>query len=361
MTRHRALAAMVALFLVVAQVATVAAAGAGSAPAADQAGGPDRQDAPAGPRCRHRRRAHRRVQGQSQSHRAPARPRAAPQRGAAVIKSLRDTAATAQKAARATVAKTPAAKATTYWLTNVLVVQGDAKTLRKLATQLAKVAGVTAVRAPKTYPLVKPVEVSAAILAAAGEPEWGVAKIRANEAWADGILGQGIVVANVDTGVDYVHPALVDHYRGNDGVGGFTHDYNWWDPSGICGPEPCDNVGHGTHTMGTMVGGDGPGPFTPDPGVAPGAQWIAAKGCEDLGCSEVAAALLRPVPVGPDRPRGPEPRPVQAAGHHQQLVGRRARRHLLPRDRPGLARGRHHPGLQLGQPRPVLRRGRIAR
>ena len=40
--------------------------------------------------------------------------------------------------------------------------------------------------------------------------------------------------------------------------------------------------------MGTMVGGDGPGPFTPDPGVAPGAQWIAAKGCEDLGCSELS-------------------------------------------------------------------------
>ena len=38
--------------------------------------------------------------------------------------------------------------------------------------------------------------------------------------------------------------------------------------------------------MGTMVGGDGPGPFTPDTGVAPGAEWIAAKGCEDLGCSE---------------------------------------------------------------------------
>ena len=40
--------------------------------------------------------------------------------------------------------------------------------------------------------------------------------------------------------------------------------------------------------MGTMVGGDGPGPFTPDIGVAPGARWVAAKGCEDFGCSEEA-------------------------------------------------------------------------
>lgn len=57
-------------------------------------------------------------------------------------------------------------------------------------------------------------------------------------------------------------------------------------PSGICGDTPCDNAGHGTHTMGTIAGGDGPGPFSPDIGVAPGARWIAAKGCEDFGCSE---------------------------------------------------------------------------
>ena len=81
------------------------------------------------------------------------------------------------------------------------------------------------------------------------------------------------------------HEALVEQYRGNLG-GAFDHNYSWWDPTGICGDEPCDNAQHGTHTMGTMVGGDGPGPFTPDIGVAPGARWIAAKGCEDLFCSE---------------------------------------------------------------------------
>jgi subtilisin family serine protease len=199
-------------------------------------------------------------------------------RGQAVLSALTATANTAQSAAVKVVAKTKGARATSYWLTNVLVVQSsDAKVLDKLARQLAAVPGVTSVRAPKTYPLVTPVETKVAILAAAGDPEWGVAKIRADEAWADGILGQGIVVSSVDTGVDYLHPALVDHYRGNLGGGAFDHAYNWWDPTGICGPEPCDNAAHGTHTMGTMVGGDGPGPFSPDTGVAPGAQWIAAK------------------------------------------------------------------------------------
>jgi subtilisin family serine protease len=133
-----------------------------------------------------------------------------------------------------------------------------------------------------TFPVVKPVDTQVAILAAAGDPEWGVERIGAPDAWADGVLGQGIVVANLDGGVEYSHEALVGSYRGNNGDGTFTHDYNWWDPTGICGSEPCDNTGHGTHTMGTIVGGDGPGPFTPDIGVAPGARWIAAKGCEDL-------------------------------------------------------------------------------
>ena len=155
----------------------------------------------------------------------------------------------------------------------------------------------------------KPVETQVAILAAAGDPEWGVEKIRADEAWADGVLGQGIVVANVDTGVDFTHPALVEQYRGNNGGGDVHHDYNWWDPTGICGDEPCDNVGHGTHTMGTMVGGDGPGPFTPDIGVAPGAQWIAAKGCEDFGCTETSLLSSGQFILAPTDLNGENPDP----------------------------------------------------
>ena len=223
-------------------------------------------------------------------------------RGKAVVASLQVTAAKSQKSAKA-VAKAAGADSTTYWLTNVLVVEGDAA----LAERMAGLDGVTLVRAPKVYPLVKPVSTRAAILAASGDPEWGVAQIGAPAAWADGVLGQGVVVANVDTGVEYTHPALVGSYRGNNGDGTFTHDYNWWDPSGICGPEPCDNVGHGTHTMGTIAGGDGPGPFTPDIGVAPGARWIAAKGCEDLGCSETSLLssgqfILAPTDLAGDNP-----------------------------------------------------------
>ena len=103
--------------------------------------------------------------------------------------------------------------------------------------------------------------------------EWGVEDVGAPEVWEEGFTGEGIVVASIDTGVQYDHPALVDSYRGNNGDGTFTHDYNFLDVQGACETEaPCDFDGHGTHTMGTMVGADGIG-------VAPGAEWIAVNGC----------------------------------------------------------------------------------
>lgn len=204
------------------------------------------------------------------------------QRGRFVVNKLQQATAS-QDAAIALVEATPSANAESFWLRNTLVVYGGAP----LARAIARLPGVKVVRAEKIYPLVKPVETRAAILAAV--PEWGVEKIGAPAVWAEGILGSGIVVANVDTGVQYDHPALVNQYRGNLGGGSFDHNYNWWDPTDICGNTPCDNAGHGTHTMGTMVGGDGPGGSDePDIGVAPGANWIAAKGCEDFGCSDVA-------------------------------------------------------------------------
>ncbi|OGO53390.1 MAG: hypothetical protein A2Z32_03545, partial [Chloroflexi bacterium RBG_16_69_14] len=213
-------------------------------------------------------------------------------KGRLVVAELKATAARSQKDARALVAQTKGAKATTAWLTNSLFVDATGNAAAKLARDLARLDGVTSVRGEKIYPLVKPVPIGPLLdgdpLACLEEPVvcYGLDLINAPEAWGLGVTGSGIVVANVDTGVDFEHPALVNQYRGNLGGGTFSHDYNWWDPTGVCGDVPCDNAAHGTHTMGTMVGGDGPGPMTPDIGVAPGARWIAAKGCEDFGCSE---------------------------------------------------------------------------
>jgi uncharacterized repeat protein (TIGR01451 family) len=102
--------------------------------------------------------------------------------------------------------------------------------------------------------------------------EWGVQRVNAPQAWAMGYTGQGVVVANLDTGVRWDHDALKPHYRGWNGVTA-THDFNWFDPVGLSAT-PLDDNRHGTHTTGTAIGDDGAGNQI---GVAPGAQWIACR------------------------------------------------------------------------------------
>ncbi|MBL7066110.1 MAG: S8 family serine peptidase [Anaerolineae bacterium] len=110
------------------------------------------------------------------------------------------------------------------------------------------------------------------------EPPAGVqpnlTAIHADEAWALGVTGEGIVVAGQDTGYDWTHPALKPHYRGWNGTA-VNHDYNWhdaWDDTAAA----FDDDSHGTHTMGIVLGDDGGQNHT---GVAPGAQWI---GCRNM-------------------------------------------------------------------------------
>jgi subtilisin family serine protease len=224
----------------------------------------------------------------------------------AVFDALTKTARTSQGGALAMLKGIKGSNPKSYWLTNVVLVTGDSA----LATRLAALKEVASVRPEKIYPLVKPVEAKVAILAAAGNPEWGVEMIGADKVWAEGDIGSGITVATIDTGVEYTHDALVMHYRGRNADGTFTHDYNWWDPAGTCGGAPCDNVGHGTHTMGTILGGDGPGPFSPDIGVAPGAIWIAAKGCEDFGCSSESLLSSGQFVIAPTKLNGADPNPA---------------------------------------------------
>ena len=183
--------------------------------------------------------------------------------------------------------------------------------------------------------------------------EWGIDRIRADQVWSTfGVRGEGITVANIDTGVEFTHPALVGKYRGNTGGGTFNHNYNWFDPSNVCGNPslaPCDNNNHGTHTMGTMVGDDG---GANQIGVAPGARWIAAKGCETNNCSDAALLASGQWILAPTDLSGSEPAARSAAEHRQQLLGRRRRRHLVPGHGERLAGGRDLPGVLQRQLRP---------
>jgi len=109
--------------------------------------------------------------------------------------------------------------------------------------------------------------------------EWNVSMVNAPQAWGLGHTGQGIVVAGQDTGYQWDHPAIINQYRGWDGQTA-DHHYNWHDsinnPTVSCGSAPCDDHGHGSHTMGTIVGDDG---GSNQVGVAPDARWI---GCRNM-------------------------------------------------------------------------------
>ncbi|HET9495368.1 MAG TPA: S8 family serine peptidase [Chloroflexia bacterium] len=108
--------------------------------------------------------------------------------------------------------------------------------------------------------------------------EPGVARVHAPQVWAMGYRGDGLVLGSIDTGVDYTHPAVNAQYRGNLGGGSYEHNYNWWDAREDAPRQnvPYDDDGHGTHTTGTVLGDDGD-PGTNQIGVAPHAEWIAAK------------------------------------------------------------------------------------
>jgi len=97
---------------------------------------------------------------------------------------------------------------------------------------------------------------------------WNISMIGADRVWSEfNARGKGIVIGNSDTGVDGNHPAIREQYRGFN-VG---DDYNWFDPWNDT-VSPHDEIGHGTHTTGTILGANGIG-------VAPDAKWI---GCVNL-------------------------------------------------------------------------------
>lgn len=106
-------------------------------------------------------------------------------------------------------------------------------------------------------------------LAGAGWDNLGA--VNAPTMWQNGVDGSGVVVAVMDSGVDYNHPDLAANWRGGTN--------SWYDPHGQH-TTPYDATGHGTQVMGIIAGGSAGGSPI---GMAPGAQWIAVKIYDDSG------------------------------------------------------------------------------
>ncbi len=219
-----------------------------------------------------------------------------------VYETLRSTAQRAQAPLRATL-DAQGVIYRPFYIVNMLLVEGDVA----LAWRLAARPDVARLEANPAVRMRAGAGVREASVARSAV-EWGVQTVKADQVWVLGYTGQGIVVAGQDTGYDWQHPALKSAYRGWDGVS-VTHDYHWHDAihsgGGVCGadaPAPCDDDGHGTHTMGTILGDGG---ADAQIGVAPGAQWVGCRNMDrGVGTpatyAECFEFFLAPYPLGGD-------------------------------------------------------------
>jgi serine protease AprX len=201
-----------------------------------------------------------------------------------------------------------------FWIVNTIWAKGDLAVVRAMAER-SEVAHVYAVGRGRLDPPVPGGAETTTLVDAVGP---SIAHVRADQVWALGITGQGVTVAGADTGVRWTHTTLRAKYRGwNAETQAVSHDYNWFDGAHasaptdcpVNSPAPCDDNGHGTHTVGTMVGDDGAGNQI---GMAPDAKWIACKNMiEGLGVVptylECMQWLLAPTKIG-----GADPDPVKA-------------------------------------------------
>lgn len=166
-----------------------------------------------------------------------------------------------------------------YWVANMIWARGGLDVVQAIAERV----DVAHIYANPSVRLDEVDEAARAEDALAPEAvEWNITKVKAPDAWALGVKGAGVVIAGQDTGYRWTHNALKSKYRGWNGTTA-NHDYSWHDAihttGSSCGANataPCDDQGHGTHTMGTMVGDDGIGNQV---GMAPDAKWI---GCRNM-------------------------------------------------------------------------------
>ena len=198
-------------------------------------------------------------------------------RGSRVVAQKRDRAERTQGPIRAVLAAGLRAGSvqsyTPLWIVNAIAVTAQPAVIRGMARSplVARIVPDHVLAAPPP----------SAFGTASGSPvEPNVAQVNAPAMWDLGYRGAGVVVASMDTGVDVDHPDLTAQWRGGAN--------SWYDPYGQHAA-PFDASGHGTQTMGVMVGRDSGGTSI---GLAPEATWIAVKAFNDSGVASSSALHL---------------------------------------------------------------------
>ena len=190
-----------------------------------------------------------------------------------VEEALRSNARDAQKDFDTFVAADSAVKDVKhFWIVNAVSCKASVAAIEKFAArddvkaielnQIIRLEPTRPGRQPKEEALRKANELTYT---------YGLKKLKIPEFRAAyGLDGQGIVVGHIDTGVDFDHPDLKGKMVA------------WKDFVGNK-PAPYDDQGHGTHTAGTIAGGQTSGLAI---GVAPGAKLLVAKSFSSSGSAQ---------------------------------------------------------------------------
>ena len=168
-----------------------------------------------------------------------------------------------------------------HWIANIIEVDLKVSELEGLASR----NDVEIIHAVPNITTIKP-EKSAQAAPDALDVETNLTFIKADLAWAAGYTGEGRIVCSFDSGVDGIHPALFNNWKGHDGDSAAA----WFDPrdqESFPHTLSGSSSSHGTHTTGIMVGHDDATGDTV--GVALDAKWIAAGVVDVNGASIIDA------------------------------------------------------------------------
>lgn len=197
-------------------------------------------------------------------------------RRSSVIAALKATADSAQRPLRRDLARLSAKgkveRVRPFWISDTIALRAT----RTVVDAIRSRPEVVSVTTDETF--------SPPTATASSQPvSANLSHVGADNLWAQGVTGAGVVVAILDTGVDVAHPDLAGRWRGGSN--------SWFDPYAQHPNTPIDFNGHGTSATGVVLGGGASGSAI---GMAPDARWIAARVFNDQGTgtsSAIHAAL----------------------------------------------------------------------
>lgn len=220
---------------------------------------------------------------------------------ASVVKELRETADKSQvgllKFLKREKEKGTVLEYSEYSIVNMIYARVTVELVEKIALRY----DVDSIWENEQIELFEPVGMGEVAAILQSNLEWNIERIGAPQVWQElECDGSGVTIGIIDSGVDLQHEALKRKYRGYDPENpqDFDHAYNWLDLVGNSA-SPVDSRDHGTFVTGIALGSGDNGEN--QIGVAPGANWIAARAIGSEGGSqkdilEAMEWMLAPTP-----------------------------------------------------------------